>query len=142
MRALLVTAALISAALAQAADTSAADSFICIPDYATGYAIGSNGKWEPTQFNVTKDRYLLRAKDGQWYWTEFGKEPSKSLDLCTGFSENGFLSCKKSENEVLFNRKTLRFQIIHPYGYVVADTSVFKDDPLTPYYMIGKCSPL
>ena len=135
-------AALIGAALlAQGTKSPETSGFLCIPDYSTGFAVGRSGKWESTNFDVKGERYLLRLKGGRWYWTRFGEEPMERIDSCTDFNEEGFSECNNREEPVRFNRNTLRFQVVHPYGYVVSDLSMDKD-PITPYYMIGRCTPL
>lgn len=125
-----------------AAETERVSGFVCIPDYATGYSIGRSNKWEPTQFDVKGKRYLLRNKGGSWFWTEFGEEPHNKIDLCSAFSEHGFTECKNRGDQVLFNRNTLRFQVVHPYGYVVDDAALDKQRRVAPFYAIGTCSPL
>lgn len=129
--------------IGQAAENERVSEFVCIPDFSTGYSIGRSEKWEPKQFNVKKTRYILRKRGVDWFWTEFGKEPRSKIDLCSPFNEQGFTECKKGEIQVLFNRNTLRFQVIDPYGYVVSDASLDKEEPhITPFYEIGTCSSL
>ena|SRR2546428_7464817 len=123
------------------AESERASGFVCIPDYATGYSIGRSNKWRPIQFDVKGKRYLLRNRSGSWFWTEFGEEPHNK-DLCSAFNERGFTECKNREDEVLFNRNTLRFQVVRSHGYVVDDAAIDKQDPSTPFYEIGTCSPL
>jgi hypothetical protein len=143
MRKLLLFVILIGMPLVgSTAESDGVRGFVCIPDYATGYSIGLSNKWEPTQFNVKGKRYLLRNRSGSWFWTEFGEEPHKKIDLCSAFNEEGFTECKNREDQVLFNRNTLRFQVVLPYGYVVSDTAIDKQHRSTPYYEIGTCSPL
>jgi hypothetical protein len=124
------------------AESERVSGFVCIPDYATGYAIGRSNRWEPLQFDVIGKKYLLRNKGGSWFWTTFGEEPHSKIDLCTAFNEQGFMDCKNREDQVLFNRNTLRFQVVRPYGYVVADAAIDKQHRATPFYEIGTCSPL
>ncbi len=124
------------------AEKNEADAFICIPDYSTGYTIGKSNKWMQVEFNVEGMKYILKKKNGSWFWSDFGEKPHTIIDLCEPFNKKGFTSCKTREDEVLFNRNTLRFQIIRPYGYVVADFGADKDYASTPFYKIGTCSPL
>ena len=141
MNSLTLVAMLWAVLLPQVSVPKEVTGFICIPDYATGFSPDRSGKWEPTQFDVKGKRYLLRVKESRWYWTRFGEEPVERIDLCTSFNEAGFSECKNREDPVMFNRKKLRFQVVHPYGYVVSDTAMDKK-PITPFYEIGTCSPL
>jgi hypothetical protein len=113
--------------------------YLCIPDYATGFSVEKSGEWRPTQFSVNGKKYMLHTKNGNWYWNKFGEEPDPHIDSCTSPTKLGFQECKNGEEEIVFNNKTLRFQVVHPYGYVVADIKMDKH-PITPYYEIGKCS--
>lgn len=117
-------------------------SYLCLPDYATGFSLEKSGEWKPSEFNVKDKKYLLRFKSGIWYWTEFGQEPNPHIDSCSVPNKLGFLECKNREDEVMFNNRTLRFQVVRPYGYVVADFKLDKEMPTTPYYEIGRCSEL
>jgi hypothetical protein len=137
---LLIVLSFASVSMASA-DTNDVKGFLCIPDYSTGYSINNSKKWEPTRFYTEGMKYFLREKNGSWYWTDFGEEPDPYIDLCENFNDRGFTSCKNREDEVLFNRNTLRFQVVRPYGYVVADFEMDKH-PSTPFYKIGTCSPL
>jgi hypothetical protein len=143
VRLLTIVAMLSALLLPQVPGRKPVTGFICVPDYATGFAVGRSGKWEPTQFNVKGKRYLLRARDTRWYWTEFGEEPQERIDECTSFNDEGFSTCENRVEKVLFNRKTLRFQVVSAYGYVVADIAMDKGSfSMTPFYEIGTCSPL
>lgn len=127
--------------LARSADANRVTGYICIPDYSTGYSVAHSGKWEPTRFIVKGKKYFLRNISGKWFWTDFGAKHSDPQNFCESFNDQGFMKCHNFEEDVLFNRATLRFQALHPYGYVVSDASLDKE-PITPYYQIGTCSPL
>ena len=99
-------------------------SFLCVADHSIGYALGSSGQWKPATFDVKKRKYVLKKSGMRWYWTESGEKADGSLDVCGEFNEMGFIKCDHSEVQVLFNRKSLRFQVVDPYGYVVADTAL------------------
>jgi hypothetical protein len=142
MKALLATAILLAPMTLSASEPNRQVGFLCVPDHATGYAQKGTGNWEPVQFDIKNRRHLFRIKDERWYWTEFGGEPDEPFDLCTPPNEHGFSECKNREDAVLFNRNTLRYQIVRAYGYVVADLDVEKESPMTPLYEIGRCSPL
>jgi hypothetical protein len=135
----LLLTAIISVPLAGQAPESSR-SYLCIPDYSVGYAVGKNGRWVPTNFDVDGKRYLLRQREGKWWWTDFGEEPQPQ-NACGTFNAHGFIDCHNFEVEVRFNAKSLRFQAVHPYGFVTSDVSLDSKSPITPYYEIGKCSP-
>lgn len=125
---------------AAAADTNDPSSYLCVPDYATGFRLDRSGRWEPGQFGVRGKQFILGKRNERWFWTEVGPPDAKS-EPCDGFSEYGFAECKYSEGDVLFNRKTLRFQLVRRYGYVTSDLATDKEaQNAPPYIMIGKCS--
>jgi hypothetical protein len=128
--------------LLYAQSVDAQESFICIPNHSTGYILKNTGNWEPTQFSVKEKKYILTKHKDKWYWNEFGKSDYISQNECAEFNERGFMDCKHFEDDILFNRNTLRFQAVHPYGYVLADKEVEKEHPITPFYEIGTCSSL
>lgn len=135
-----ITAAFVAICPVFAADTKDPTSFLCVPDYATGYGIGRSGKWEPVQFSVQGKKYLLKKIDERWFWAESGRESDAQRTPCEAFNDLGFTVCKPPEDQVMFNRKTLRFQIVHFYGYVTSDIAMDKEPASPPYYLIGKCS--
>lgn len=133
---------LILTGICNAAEDKNPTAYLCIPTMATGFTLNSSDKWNVTQFNINGKKYLLKKKTGAWYWTEFGEDSTEQDNRCSTFNDKGFIKCGYSGNDVTFNKNTLRFQQIHPYGYVTSDTEVEKINPLTPYYEIGTCSPL
>lgn len=143
MRLLLIALFVAGEALSSIPRGKEAGGFICVPDYSTGFARSRDGKWEPARFNVEGKRYLFRVQDGRWFWTDFGEEPEESIDACTAIDAKGFSECKNREDEVVFNRNTLRFQVVYPYGYVVSDADKNMGGlNLTPHIEIGRCSVL
>jgi hypothetical protein len=140
MRKLLMAFAVaVVAAPALAADTNDASSYVCVPDYATGFRLDRSGKWEPGQFSVRGKQFLLGKRSERWFWTEVGPLDARP-ESCDTFTD-GFAECKYSEGDVLFNRKTLRFQLVRRYGYVTSDVATDKEiNNAPPYIMIGKCS--
>jgi hypothetical protein len=140
MRKLLMAYAIAIIAIpAIAADTNDPSSYVCVPDYATGFRLDRSGKWEPSQFSVQGKKFLLARKDARWFWTAVGPTDAKP-EPCGTFTDYGFTECKDSEGEVLFNRKTLRFQLVRPYGYVTSDVATDKEMNAPPYYIIGRCA--
>jgi hypothetical protein len=140
MTRILVGLCLVFAINVRSEDAVNPKSYLCIPDFITGFSV-EKGQWKPTQFSVNGKKYMLHTKKGNWYWNEFGQDPDPHIDSCTGPTKIGFQECKNGEVEVVFNNQTLRFQVVHPYGYVVADLKLDKN-PITPYYEIGRCSEL
>ena len=140
MRKLLIAlAAALVAAPAVGADTSDPGSYVCLSEHAIGFRLGRDGKWEPSQFSVKGKQFLLGKKNERWFWSEVGP-PDVKQESCGAFTDYGFAECKYSEGEVLFNRKTLRFQLVRPYGYVTSDVATDKEMNAPPYFIIGKCS--
>src|SRR6266545_7850135 len=105
---------LLLASLTSAQEEPSPTGYICVPDQSVGYKVDKSGKWRPAQFNVEGKKYLLRYRDGKWWWTDFGDEP-KRQNSCGSFNPQGFLDCHNFEDDVRFNRISLRFQAIHPY---------------------------
>lgn len=120
-----------------AAESEETEGYLCIPSYSTGFALNEAGKWVPTRFNISGEKYLLKKKEVGWVWNKFGQN---------GYSRNcedsgeGYIKCNDFGTEIRMNRITLRFQQIFPYGYVVEDVKV--DGKLTPSFTIGTCSRL
>jgi hypothetical protein len=141
VKATIATAALALAPVAHGTEPQAVSGFLCVPDYATGYSRES-GDWRPVQFDVTGKRYLFILKNDQWFWTEFGKEPNERSDRCSAPDDGGFSECKSREGQVVLNKNTLRFQVVQKFGYVIGDLTMEKVAKFTPFYEIGKCSPL
>jgi len=140
MRKLLIAlAAAVVVVPAFAADTSDPGSYVCLSEHAIGFRLGRDGKWAPSQFSAQGKKYLLEKKGARWLWTEVGP-PDARPESCDAFTD-GFAECKYSEGDVLFNRKTLRFQLVRRYGYVTSDVATDKEsNNAPPYMMIGKCS--
>lgn len=119
-------------------------SFLCSAQLAVGFKMNSSGQWDNATFNVDGHKYILKPQKGTWYWQVVGDLYTKPLQ-CTS-SVNGFLQCEGSfGEETLFNKNTLRFQLISKVGYVKSD--LFDENRLneksayTPFYEIGTCSP-
>lgn len=140
MRKLLMAFAVaVIASPAIAADAGESDSYVCLPDHATGFRLDRSGKWEPSQLSVQGRKFLLGKKNDRWFWSVAGVQDPKQ-EPCDAFTEYGFTECKYSEGWVMFNSKTLRFQLVRPYGYVTSDLATDKDMKAPPYYIIGRCS--
>lgn len=141
MRELLVALLIAAVAMpAVAADANDATSFACVPDFATGFRLSRDGKWAPSQFSVLGKKYLLEKRGARWYWSEVGLPPDSKQESCEAFNEYGFTDCRNAEGNMTFNRRTLRFQLVRPYGYVTSDLATDKEiTNAPPYFIIGKC---
>ncbi|CAH1385364.1 hypothetical protein [Candidatus Nitrotoga sp. M5] len=131
-----------------AEESTPVSTYNCIPDYSTGYTIGGNGKWGPTQFDVKNQKYILKRKDSEWVWLEFGEDEAEKLPdffgpkKCGLFNELGFLHCTNYGELIRFNKHSLRFQLVYPVGYVVTGSVVTSGEKRhdTPHIKIGTCS--
>ncbi len=129
---------LIVPAVSFAAGSEEIDGYLCVPSYSTGFVFEESGKWVPTRFSISGDKYLLKKKEAGWVWNKFGQK--RFARNCEDFDKEGYIKCNDFGTEIRMNRVTLRFQQIHPYGYVVDDVKV--DGKLTPSFTIGTCSRL
>lgn len=136
---LMAFAIAVVAAPAVAADTNDPSSYVCVADSAIGFRLDRSGKWEPSQFSVKGKQFLLGKRNERWFWMEVGP-PNAKQEPCDAFTDYGFAECKYSEGQVMFNRKTLRFQLVRPYGYVTSDVATDKEMNAPPYYIIGRCT--
>ena len=118
-------------------------AYLCIPDACTGFKPTDSGKWVIERFNVEGMQYLLSEKEGKWQWQKFGgRSLTHPLSKCNTFDEYGFLICQYLMDEIRFNKKTLRFMVTFPMGYVTSDIETDKTLDDTPFIMIGTCTPL
>lgn len=147
-RAVLCLALATALPFAVRAETS---SYLCVTDYAIGYAF-QGGRWMPTTFTAGVKWIVRRARpeevemygvrDATWGLFEHGSaiasagcaEPSAALKSALG----GALFCQ-GIMDVQVNRDTLRFQLGHRGGYTLPSTPEGKSEPALS---IGRCTPL
>lgn len=140
---LLLVILLMTPVVGLTAESEERDGYLCIPSYSTGFIYRKSGKWVPTNFDISGDKYLLTKKETGWVWNKVGQKWFTAVN-CEDRGK-GYLKCDGLLNpthmtEIRMNRITLRYQAIHPYGYVNADVKV--DGKLTPSFTIGTCSRL
>jgi hypothetical protein len=116
-------------------------SYLCLPSQAVGYAFNkASHQWDVAHFKLDK-KYLMKKTADGWHWTEFGS--TFASRMCR---EVGFVECNTSdEQEVMFDPKTLRYQIYYRYGFIggawEADGKSEDQSEDTPYIEIGTCAP-
>jgi hypothetical protein len=131
------------AGLAPAVALADPHAYLCIADQATGFKYDKNLKeWKLAIFHTNNERYILKLKDNQWYWSEFGN-PSHEPPQCDQFNSSGNIKCVLTIDEdimeiVSFNRNTLRYQFTYVFGYV--DPLPMYEGSDTPSIEIGRCS--
>lgn len=120
-------------------------SYLCVAENAAGFSFDESTKnWGYANFKA-ESKYVLSNQSGEkegWEVKEIGK--SRGTECEGGFNESGFIGCK-GLIDFQMNNKSLRYIIVHKYGYVVSeysDDGLFKEGSITPYLEIGKCSPL
>jgi len=132
------------AVLANSSALGKDDSYLCVAESAVGFSFNKTAKkWEWANFKA-EDKYLVsKSSEASKEW-EVKKIGASSGTPCTGgFDEYGFIRCE-GRLDFRMNNKSLRYIIVHPYGYVVSEYSkgLFEEGVITPYIEIGKCSPL
>jgi hypothetical protein len=119
----------------------AADAYICVPEKSTGFTFNkANRQWDVARFAVEGKKYFLKSDKGSWQWLESG-DSGRSPVRCGEFNNYDSLSCT-GLYEIVFNRKSLRFQKIYGDGYVGNPEAIGtdKEGAATPYLEIGACS--
>lgn len=121
------------------------NSYLCVPEDAVGFSFDkATKKWRHANF-IAERKYLLSKHSGEkrgWEVKVIGDSFGTGCER--GFNEVGFIECN-GLIDFTMNNRSLRYIIVHKYGYVVAEYSnheLFKEGSLTPYLEIGKCSPL
>lgn len=134
---LLATALLVSASTTAHAED--ATSYLCIAEKGSGFKFNtSNQTWEHARFNVSESKYILSKSQGVWTWKRVGQK--HGITCSENFNESGYMHCT-SFDQVTMNRKTLRFLLVYPVGYVNVGIAG-KEGEDTPSMEIGKCSSL
>ena len=120
---------------------AAADSYLCIPEKSTGFTFNKgNRQWDMARFAVEGKKYSVKNEKGSWQWLE-SEDSDRSPVRCSDFNNYDSLSCT-GFYEIVFNRKSLRFQKIYGEGYVTSPETIGtdKEGAATPYLEIGTCS--
>ena len=120
---------------------AAADSYICSPEKSTGFTFNKgNRQWDMARFAVEGKKYFVKNEKGSWQWLE-SEDTDRSPVRCSDFNNYDSLSCT-GFYEIVFNRKSLRFQKIYGEGYVTSPEAIGtdKEGAATPYMEIGTCS--
>lgn len=120
---------------------ASADSYVCIPEKSTGFTFNKgNRQWDMARFAVEGKKYSVKNEKGSWQWLE-SEDSDRSPVRCSDFNNYDSLSCT-GFYEIVFNRKSLRFQKIYGEGYVTSPETIGtdKEGAATPYLEIGTCS--
>ena len=119
----------------------ASETYLCIADKSTGFRFNKQSKtYEPTNFNVSESKYILKNNNNTWEWTDFGE----TFSTCSGsFNTSGVFRCDLFET-IIFNKNNLRYVKTAFFGYTIVGAqmgkSVIKDGENSPFIEIGKCS--
>jgi hypothetical protein len=117
------------------AATEPTESYLCSAEQATGFAFDKNlKKWGPVTPDVTHKKYTLSSSSGSWEWKDFGEK----IGIQCISRPSGFIGCDSVEN-IVFSKKSLRFMITSPFGYVNTG-GISKEGSETPLIEIGTCS--
>ena len=117
-----ISIALLFVALAAPAVAASGDSdFLCIADMATGFKFDPTTKlWQSAQFNVSKNRYVIKITKDGLTWNDFGSTLPPLQ--CTPFNDSGSTSCSLGSITIVsFNRVNMRFQYVYLSGWVDSD---------------------
>ena len=100
------------------------ESYLCIADKATGFSFNEQSKtYEPTNFNVSKHKYILKNNNNTWEWTDFGRKYS----FCSGsFNAGGVFGCGGAIESVTFDKNNLRYVKTSIFGYLVGGDKNYK----------------
>jgi len=144
MRSAVILGVILIAVLPNSSALAKDDSYLCVAEDAVGFSFNKTSKkWERANFKA-EDKYLVsKSSEASKGW-EVKKIGESSATPCEGgFDENGFLTCIELL-DFRMNNKSLRYMVIHRYGYVVKEypRGKFEEGSITPYIEIGKCSPL
>jgi hypothetical protein len=114
-----------------------ASTYLCIPDFGTGFSYTPEKKaWEVTRFRTKDRKYILSKSSGEWIWKDFG---SDSGYPCSEFDKSGVIACGfGGVADVAFSRNTMRFRDSYLSGYVDG----IDNSHNTPSVTIGTCTKL
>jgi hypothetical protein len=121
------------------------DSYLCVAESAVGFSFNkASQQWERANFKADKKYLVSKSSEGGKTWEVKEMGQSEGTTCEEGFNENGFIKCK-GLLDFTMNKNSLRYILVHPYGYVVKEYKkggFLEEGALTPYLEIGKCSPL
>jgi hypothetical protein len=138
--------ALMFVAMTFSAEAFGADQYLCLADFSTGFAPDkATKKWKPTEFDISKHRYVAKKAGDIAKWNEFGAPDFLAIDCSPFGNAKGIVVCEsKFGTTILFNENSLRYQKYYEGSYMkdgmLPSDSLFADD--TPLIEIGTCSPL
>jgi hypothetical protein len=113
-----------------------AQTFLCVAERSAGFSFNDKSKkWEYARFDVEGRKYIVKQVGARWTWAEFGREFPAD---CGAFPPSGIIKCQDTLKDVIFNSKTLRYQMFYAHGYAIPSSGVEGSD--TPYIEIGVCS--
>jgi hypothetical protein len=118
-----------------------AADYLCVPDYSVGFVYDrQTQRWTPNKFPVEGRRYVLSEKGGQWTWSQWG---NRYRQKCGDFDQYEQIHCEDSVESIVFNKATLRYQLLYAVDSTVrprSDHDSYAYD--TPYIEIGACAVL
>ena len=119
----------------------AASAYVCTPDKSTGFTFNkATRQWDVARFAVEGKKYFVKNDKGSWQWLE-SEGSDRSPVRCADFNNYDSMSCT-GVYEIVFNRKSLRFQKVYGDGYVTNPEVIGtdKEGAATPYVEIGTCA--
>jgi len=121
------------------------DSYLCVAESAVGFSFNKTSRQrERANFKAQSKYVVSKSSEAGKEWEVKKIGQSLGTPCAGGFDENGFIRCK-GLLDFQMNNKSLRYIVVHPYGYVVKEypkDGLFEEGSLTPYLEIGECSPL
>ncbi len=120
---------------------SAERGYICVEQAAGGVKYNPNTKeWQPTTFSTGASFVLSgEALSKDVMGLKYVGHSFNAMICPKEFDENGFLRCEDFPYSLLFNRNSLRFQLVYLAGYV-RDKIPLTEGGDTPAVTIGECA--
>jgi hypothetical protein len=119
----------------------AAEAYVCVPEKSTGFTFNKTTRqWDMARFDVDGKKYFVRNGKGGWQWLE-SEDSDRSPVKCSDVNNYNSVTCT-GFYEIVFNRKSLRFQKVYAEGYVTNPETIGTDQEgaATPYLEIGTCA--
>jgi hypothetical protein len=121
------------------------DSYLCVAESAVGFSFNKTSKnWEQANFKAENKYLVSKSSEASKEWEVKKIGESSGTDCPGGFDQYGFIRCE-GLLDFRMNNKSLRYIVVHPYGYVVKEypkSGLLQEGSITPYIEIGKYSPL